>query len=120
MKNLTAAGQAHARGGVDLSGVAFNNVKAGIANSLWLASNVPAWQRFRRALRNPGEVQLQLLRQYLAQKTRIRPGARPITFARSGTMANLPGEFPSVPTMIWSRGSRGSSAEKSECSRPIE
>jgi len=52
---------------VDLSGVAFNKVKAGIANSLWLASNVPAWQRFRRALRNPGEVQLQLLRQYLAK-----------------------------------------------------
>src|SRR3954464_5998844 len=47
--------------------VPLNKVKPPIANALWLASNLPAWQRFRRALRNPGEVQLQLLRHYLEQ-----------------------------------------------------
>jgi len=34
---------------------------------LWVASSVPAWNAFRRALRGPNEVQLQLLRHYLAQ-----------------------------------------------------
>lgn len=43
------------------------NSKAAIANSLWLASNLPAAVRFRQALNQPAEIQTQLLRDYLAR-----------------------------------------------------
>jgi len=40
---------------------------AAIANSLWLASNLPALVRFREALNHPAETQMHLLRGYLAR-----------------------------------------------------
>jgi hypothetical protein len=40
---------------------------ATIANSLWLASNAPAFARFGRALERPEETQLQLLRNTIAR-----------------------------------------------------
>jgi hypothetical protein len=43
------------------------NLSAAIANSLWTASNVSALIQFRRALNHPAEMQLQLLRDYLAR-----------------------------------------------------
>ncbi len=43
------------------------NLTAVIANSLWLASSLPAAKRFRRALNHPAETQMQLLRGYLAR-----------------------------------------------------
>jgi GH3 auxin-responsive promoter len=43
------------------------NFKAAIANSLWLASSLPALMRFQRALNHPAGMQMQLLRGYLAQ-----------------------------------------------------
>ena len=39
---------------------------AALANGAWLASNLPAWQRFRRALRHPAETQNQILRRLLS------------------------------------------------------
>jgi len=41
--------------------------KATIANTLWAASNLPAYWRFRRALRDPASAQRQRLRHLLAQ-----------------------------------------------------
>ena len=43
------------------------NLHAAIANSLWLASNLPAARRFRRALSQPAAAQTQLLQNYLTQ-----------------------------------------------------
>ena len=40
-------------------------MRAGVANSLWLASAAPAAARFRSALQHPQRVQAQLLRRYL-------------------------------------------------------
>ena len=42
-------------------------MKAALANGAWLASSVPAWLRFRRALQNPEEVQSEILRGLLAR-----------------------------------------------------
>jgi hypothetical protein len=42
------------------------NIKAAIANSLWLASSLPALVNFRRALHHPAKSQAQILRNYLA------------------------------------------------------
>lgn len=41
------------------------NLPAAFANSLWAASCVPAWTRFRRALREPGVAQRALLQRQL-------------------------------------------------------
>ena len=41
------------------------HLAATIANTLWRASNIPAYSRFRRALRNPELAQEQILRTYL-------------------------------------------------------
>jgi hypothetical protein len=43
------------------------NITAPIANTLWLASCVPALMGYRRALRCPAKIQAQLLRDYLAR-----------------------------------------------------
>jgi GH3 auxin-responsive promoter len=43
------------------------NLRAAIANSLWLASNLLAWARFRRALNHPAETQTRLLHDYLTR-----------------------------------------------------
>jgi hypothetical protein len=43
------------------------NLAATIANSLWLASNLPASMHFRRALNHPAGTQMHLLRGYLAR-----------------------------------------------------
>ena len=42
-------------------------MKAAIANAAWLASSVPAWLRFRRALRGPERAQRQILHGLLAR-----------------------------------------------------
>ena len=39
---------------------------AALANGAWLAASVPAWLRFRRALRRPAETQRRILRRALA------------------------------------------------------
>ena len=41
------------------------HVSAATANSLWFASNVPVWARFRDALQRPAETQLRLLQRQL-------------------------------------------------------
>ena len=43
------------------------NIKAAIANSLWLSSSLPASVRFWQALHHPAETQTRLLRDYLAR-----------------------------------------------------
>ena len=43
------------------------NLRAAISNSLWLASNLPAWARFRCALNHPAETQTRLLHDYLTR-----------------------------------------------------
>ena len=40
---------------------------AALSNSAWLASNLPAWHRFRRALRDPEQSQRAVLRQLVAR-----------------------------------------------------
>jgi GH3 auxin-responsive promoter len=45
------------------------NLPVAIANSLWTATSLPALARFRRAIRNPAEVQRRRLRNILAQNT---------------------------------------------------
>ncbi|HEY4415603.1 MAG TPA: GH3 auxin-responsive promoter family protein [Verrucomicrobiae bacterium] len=50
------------------------NLPATIANSLWLASNIPALVRFQRALRCPAETQLQLLRALLSRNANCAHG----------------------------------------------
>ncbi len=45
-----------------------------IANAAWLASNIPAWLRFRRALKNPEETQQRILRQLLSRNSRTAYG----------------------------------------------
>src|SRR5262245_50360825 len=40
---------------------------AAVANSLWFASNLPAWTRFRDALQHPAETQLHLLRRLIRE-----------------------------------------------------
>lgn len=42
-------------------------MKAALANGAWLAASVPAWLRFRRALRQPAEAQSAILRDQLAR-----------------------------------------------------
>ena len=42
------------------------NIPCAIANSLWLASNWPAFLSYRRALQCPAEIQARLLRGYVA------------------------------------------------------
>lgn len=42
-------------------------MKAALANGAWLAASVPAWLRFRRALRQPAEAQSAILRGLLAR-----------------------------------------------------
>jgi hypothetical protein len=42
-------------------------MNAAVANCAWLASSVPAWLRFRRALRDPEQAQRTILRDLLAQ-----------------------------------------------------
>ena len=41
------------------------HVSAGVANSLWFVSNVPAWARFGDALQHPAQTQLGLLQRQL-------------------------------------------------------
>ena len=41
-------------------------MKAALANAAWLATSIPEWQRFRRALRHPAEAQADILRRLLA------------------------------------------------------
>lgn len=45
------------------------NITTAVANSLWLASSLPASARFRRALHQPAETQTQLLRDYLKRNS---------------------------------------------------
>jgi hypothetical protein len=45
------------------------NITTAIANSLWLASSLPASARFRLALHRPAETQTQLLRDYLIRNS---------------------------------------------------
>jgi hypothetical protein len=40
---------------------------AAITNSLWIASSLPAWRRFRNALQRPAEVQQEWLRHHLTR-----------------------------------------------------
>lgn len=42
------------------------NWRPALANAAWLATNIPAWQRFRRALQQPQEAQADILRRLLA------------------------------------------------------
>lgn len=42
------------------------NAVAAVANGAWLASSLPAWHRYRRALENPAATQARILRQLLA------------------------------------------------------
>ena len=45
------------------------NAIAASANCAWFAASIPAWQRFRRALRHPEESQRQILRGLVADNT---------------------------------------------------
>ena len=51
-------------------------INAAIANSLWLASSWPAFTSFRRALNRPAEVQMRLLKDYLAANVDAEFGRR--------------------------------------------
>jgi hypothetical protein len=42
------------------------NWRPALANAAWLATSIPAWQRFRRALLHPAETQADILRRLLA------------------------------------------------------
>ncbi len=42
-------------------------MRAALANASWLATSIPAWQRFRRALVHPAETQADILRGLLAR-----------------------------------------------------
>ncbi len=42
------------------------NWRPALANAAWLATSIPAWQRFRRALQHPAEAQADILRRLLA------------------------------------------------------
>ena len=42
------------------------NWRPALANAAWLATSIPAWQRFRRALQRPAEAQADILRRLLA------------------------------------------------------
>lgn len=52
------------------------NFTAFAANSAWLASSIPAWRRFRRALEHPAEAQEKLLFRMLAENAECLYGAK--------------------------------------------
>jgi hypothetical protein len=52
------------------------NLSASIANSIWLASSLSEWRRFKHALQHPEETQLALLKSLLTLNRRCEFGTR--------------------------------------------